>query len=327
MGMLRGVVAVGVLAALSGCGFYNDFKTSNAVQEYKETCFGNYTNECASKLVDTNIIMFELARRNITREKDALVKAFGENGYERFATDANKAIDGLIKRQENMRPGWFAQWFLGEGQPFNNTGNQLFTAADMEELKGALVERAVAARKAAAAGPHSATVAALMGQEVQEQAPQAPEVPAPAAPVAPVAAVEPVGSLTSALDAAVDREIANGVAEDGGAENKEGRKVLFADLNGDGTNDAVVLYVIEGQGGGNGYYQSLATFYSRADGWDYRGKLVVGSGVVGIQLAGPKTFSLKVLTVGPDDANCCPSLESTEKYTWDGSTFVQTPNS
>lgn len=324
MEMLRGVVAVGFITAVSGCGAYNDFKTSNAIQEYRETCFGNYTNECASKLVDINIIMFELARSNISREKEGLVNALGQTGYERFATDANKVIDSLIERQENMRPGWFARWFLGEGQPFNNTGNQLFTAADMKALKGVLVERAVAARKAGAAGPHSATGAALMGQEVQEETPQTPTVPAPAAQVA---AVEPAEALTPALEAAVDRVIANDVAEDGGAENKDGREVLFADLNGDGTNDAVVLYTIEGQGGGNGYYQSLATFYGHADGWDYRGKLVVGSGVVDIQLAGPKTFGLKVLTVGPDDADCCPSVENTQKYIWDGSTFVQTPNS
>lgn len=324
MGMLRGAMAAGVLATLSGCGAYNDFQANNAVQDYRQNCTGNYTNECESKLVDTNIIMLELARSNIDREKDTLLEAVGKDGYERFAKAANEVIDDLIDRQEQKRPGLFARWFLGEGQPFKDTRNQLFLESDMKDLRTAVLKRISAGNTAAPARtpteePLTPTAAFLLGKDVQP-APQSVEATA-----ATVAAVQPASAQPSLLEAAVDYEIANEIAKDGGDEFKDARQILLADLNGDGTNDAVVLYTIEGQGGGNGYFQSLATFYARPDGWDYRGKIVVGQGVQNVALLGSQTLALKVLTVGPDDADCCPSVESIQKYTWDGATFVQSP--
>ncbi|MGS0542463.1 hypothetical protein ACU8WE_06935 [Pseudomonas parakoreensis] len=116
MGMFRGVVAVGVLVSMSGCGAYNDFKANNAVQEYRQACLGNYTNECESKLVDTNIVMLELARSNIDREKDSIVQVVGKDGFERFSKTANELIDHLVDQQENKRPGFFCAMVPG-GSP------------------------------------------------------------------------------------------------------------------------------------------------------------------------------------------------------------------
>jgi hypothetical protein len=321
MGMLRGVMAVGVLATLSGCGAYNDFKANNAVQDYRQNCTGTYTNECESKLVDTNIVMLELARSNLEREKDTLVKTVGKDGYERFAKAANEVIDDLIDRQEQKRPGMFARWVLGEAQPFQNTRNQLFLESDMKELITAVVKRVSETNPVAQARTKieeslTPTAAILLGKEVQPVEASAPVV----------AAVQAPGAQSSVLEAAVDREIANEIAKDGGDEFKDARQILITDLNGDGTNDAVVLYTIEGQGGGNGYFQSLATFYASPGGWVHRGKVVVGQGVQNIEVIGPQTLSLKVLTVGPDDADCCPSVESIQKLTWNGSTFLQSPS-
>lgn len=106
MGMFRGVVAAGVLVSMSGCGAYNDFQANNAVQEYRQACLGNYTNECESKLVDTNIVMLELARSNIEREKDSIVQVVGKDGFDRFSKTANELIDHLVDQQENKRPGF-----------------------------------------------------------------------------------------------------------------------------------------------------------------------------------------------------------------------------
>jgi hypothetical protein len=326
MGMLRGFVAFGVLATLSGCGAYNDFKASSAYQDYRQNCTGNYTNECESKLVDTNIVMLELARSNLSRDKDALVKSVGKDGYERFAKAANEVIDDLVNRQEQKRPGIFARWVLGEAQPFNNTRNQLFLESDMKELITAVLKRVsetnrVAQASAPAVEPLSPTAAILLGKEVQQATPQPVEVSAP-----PVAAVQVPGPQGSVLEAAVDREIANEISKDGGDEFKDNRQIFLTDLNGDGTNDAVVLYTIEGQGGGNGYFQSLATFYASSGGWVHRAKVVVGQGVQSVEVIGPQTLRLTVLTVGPDDANCCPTVESIQKFTWNGSTFLQSPS-
>lgn len=339
MGKIRGVAAVGALVALAGCGAYNDFQANNAVQKYRESCFGTYTNECESKLVDTNIIMLELARSNIDREKDTLVSSVGKDGFARFSKAANEVIDGLIEEQEKKRPGIFARWVLAEGQPFRNTRNMLFDISDMQELRAAVLKK-VSAENHVSSGapakpvePMSETAAILLGKEI----PQKPN-PVQAAPVTPSApaaqpASEPVVTTAQAkvvappaLVAAADSMITNEIAQDGGDEYKDGRQVIFADLNNDGIQDAVVLYTIEGKGGGNGYFQTLAAFIGSSAGWGYSGKAVVGNGVQDIQVVGSQILSLKVLSVGPDDADCCPTVESTENYKWDGSTFIRTPN-
>lgn len=331
MGMFRGVVAAGVLVSMSGCGAYNDFQANNAVQEYRQACLGNYTNECESKLVDTNIVMLELARSNIEREKDSIVQVVGKDGFDRFSKTANELIDHLVDQQENKRPGFFARWFLGEGQPFGNTRNQLFDISDMQELRAAVLQKISAGIQASKASakpnePMTETEAILLGKV--PQAPTPAQVTPTARPAEPAAqAVESTvqALVPSDLAASADRMIASEIARDGGDEYKEGRQVKFADLNNDGIKDAVVLYTIEGQGGGNGYFQTLAAFIGDSAGWDFRGKAVVGNGVQDIQVVDPQTVRLTVLSVGPEDADCCPSVQSIENYKWDGTTFLQAP--
>ncbi|WP_426160354.1 hypothetical protein [Pseudomonas sp. TSRC2-2] len=333
MGMFRGVVTVGVLVSLSGCGAYTDFKASNAVQEYRQTCFGNYTNECESKLVDTNIVLLEIARSGIDRQKESIIKIGGKDGFELFSKIANEQIDDLIEQQENKRPGFFARWVLGEGQPFTNTHNLLLDISDMQELHAAVLKKVSASIQAKKASvkpeePMSETAAILLGKtppaptQVQA-APSAPTTPPVTQAVEPVAQAKAV--VPSDLAASADRMIANEIAQDGGDEYKDARQVIFADLNNDGIQDAVLLYTIEGQGGGNGYFQSLAAFIGGSAGWDFRGKAVVGNGVQDIQVIDSQTLKLTVLSVGPDDADCCPSVQSTENYKWDGTTFLQAP--
>jgi len=327
MGMLRGVIAFAVLATLSGCGAYDDFKANNAYQDYRLNCTGTFTNECESKLVDTNIVMLELARSNLERQKDTLVRSVGKDGYDLFAKAANDVIDDLIDRQQKMRPGIFARWFLGEAQPFKASRNDLFLESDMQGLIAAVLKRVTesnlaAQSRAKTAEPLSPTAAFLLGKEVQQPTPVPVETSVPNVPAAQPEAAQP-----PSLEAAVDREITNELAKDGGDEFKDARQILLTDLNGDGNNDAVVLYTIEGQGGGNGYFQSLATFYASPGGWVPRGKAVVGQGIQNVEVIGPQTLSLKFLTVGPDDADCCPSVESIQKFTWNGSTFIQSPSS
>lgn len=326
MGMLRGLMTVAAIAALSGCGFYNDFKANSAVQDYRLNCTGNFTNDCESMLVDTNIVMLELARSNLARQKEPLLKSFGQDGYERIVKAGNEVIDDLIDRQEKKRPGIFVRWFLGDAQPFGDTRNHLFLESDMIELKNVIVKRAIASMPAPAAHPAaneplSPTAAILLGK-----VPSTPPQPAQAT-VAPTVPAQPVLAQSSALDAAVDEVVAKQLAQGGGDEHRKDREILLADLNGDGTNDAVVLYTIEGQGGGNGYFQSLATFYAEPNGWTYRGTIIVGQGVQSLTQVNSTTLALKVLSVGPDDANCCPTMENIHNYTWDGNTFIQDPNS
>lgn len=63
------------------------------------------------------------------------------------------------------------------------------------------------------------------------------------------------------LEKAIDRHIEK-VREDA-EEVKEQRKIIYGDVNGDGTKDAVVQYLLEGAGGGNSWGQSIAVFLNR----------------------------------------------------------------
>jgi hypothetical protein len=47
------------------------------------------------------------------------------------------------------------------------------------------------------------------------------------------------------------------------SENKESRKIVLGDVDGDGKKDAVVLYTLEGFGGGNSWRQNLVVFLSK----------------------------------------------------------------
>ena len=46
-------------------------------------------------------------------------------------------------------------------------------------------------------------------------------------------------------------------------EYQEARKIVYGDVDGDGTKDAVVQYTLEGFGGGNSWGQSLAVFLNK----------------------------------------------------------------
>jgi hypothetical protein len=109
-------MTVAAIVVLSGCGFFHDFNTSNAVQDYRLNCTGSFTNDCES---------------NLDRQKKILTKSVGHDGYERIVNAGNEVIDDLIDRHEKMRPGIFARWFLGDAQPFSDARNQLFLESDM----------------------------------------------------------------------------------------------------------------------------------------------------------------------------------------------------
>ncbi|WP_147453739.1 hypothetical protein [Pseudomonas prosekii] len=296
-------MAAAAVTLLAGCGAYNEFKLNNAVQEYKQNCFGTYTNECESMLVDTNIITLEFMKTQMSRQKDEMVKSFGDEGYALYMDVSEQVLNRAIKQQEDMRPGWFARWFLGEGQPLSESRNLLLGYEDLQQIRQAIVGKFVAEAKAKGMTPKVAA---------------APAAPAPVAPP-PVAVQPPVAAPTSgALDTAVTNAISAATREDGGEEYAQGRQILRADLNGDGQDDALVIYTIEGQGGGNGSFSTLGIFYSNNGAFDFKDSTVVSGAVTALRMLDGNTIGVGSLEVGPDDARCCPTLESEQKYRWDG---------
>ncbi|MDV3467792.1 hypothetical protein RZA67_03475 [Stenotrophomonas sp. C3(2023)] len=117
--------------------------------------------------------------------------------------------------------------------------------------------------------------------------------------------------------AAVEAVIAAAVAEsDGAQEYRDVRQQFIGDLTGDGAPDAVVLYVLEGEGGGNGSVTFMTALVRTAGRLEAAATRVVagnGESVTEARLA-DGIMQLTVMRQGPDDASCCPSLEVQEHY-------------
>jgi len=67
----------------------------------------------------------------------------------------------------------------------------------------------------------------------------------------------------------------NKVREDA-SEVKESRQIVYGDVDGDGTKDAVVQYTLEGAGGGNSWGQSLVVFLYKKGVYKASGDETVG---------------------------------------------------
>ena len=67
----------------------------------------------------------------------------------------------------------------------------------------------------------------------------------------------------------------NKVSEDA-SEYKEARKIIYGDVDGDGTKDAVVQYTLEGAGGGNSWGQNLVVFLNKKGVYKLAADEVVG---------------------------------------------------
>ncbi len=59
-------------------------------------------------------------------------------------------------------------------------------------------------------------------------------------------------------------------------EYKKNRKIVFGDVDGDGTKDAVVQYTLEGAGGGNSWGQQIAVFLNKKGAYQMAAEEVVG---------------------------------------------------
>jgi hypothetical protein len=91
--------------------------------------------------------------------------------------------------------------------------------------------------------------------------------------------VEFAGSLssqTSAAEKAINAHILKEAKSQGAVEYREARKVLFGDVDGDGDEDAVAQYTIEGMGGGNSFAQMLAIFTNQKGVYSFVTQEVVG---------------------------------------------------
>ncbi len=111
-------------------------------------------------------------------------------------------------------------------------------------------------------------------------------------------------------------------AQDGGSEYGDARTSIEGDLNGDGTADVAVLYSLEGAGGGNGSVGYLAAFV-RTGGQLKLADTATLSGAAQSLGLRDGAAHVELLSPGPDDPACCPSVEEDAMYVLRGSQWLQ----
>src|SRR5262245_18940452 len=87
---------------------------------------------------------------------------------------------------------------------------------------------------------------------------------------------ESISSTASAAEKVINAHIRKEAKSQGAAEYREARKVIFGDVDGDGDDDAVAQYTIEGMGGGNSFAQMLAIFTNQKGVYSFATEEVVG---------------------------------------------------
>jgi hypothetical protein len=87
---------------------------------------------------------------------------------------------------------------------------------------------------------------------------------------------ESISAPTLEAEKVINAHIRKEAKSQGAAELRERRKVLFGDVDGDGDEDAVAYYMIEGMGGGNTFAQMLAIFTNQEGVYRFTTEEVVG---------------------------------------------------
>jgi hypothetical protein len=117
--------------------------------------------------------------------------------------------------------------------------------------------------------------------------------------------------------AVIDRFIAQQAKKADAEEYQEARKVLRGDVNGDKKTDLVVLYSLEGFGGGNNYIQYLAIFLGNGKTFRYATNEPVGGKLrrdIDLKSITGSTINLNTKEYRKNDAACCPSKSGKTRY-------------
>lgn len=326
---LRLVVVMAGMLSLFGCDAVTDVKLAMARQELRQECFGNFTNTCVSKTIDFNIEVLESVPLIGPEDKKGLIALFGDKGWGLYEEAEEEVKDKVIEVLKSKRPGLFSRWFLGDAQPFDGKGVIEFTPSDLQEIR-AQVERVYIDKVKAAGLKPNKEEAAKYSVDSKEASNPSSSLPLPN----PVVSAQPnrqessrpgFASYSYTLDGAIQTLIKQETSVDGGSEYQDGRRIVQVDLNGDGEEDAIVLISIEGKGGSNSSYQTLAAFYHGSEGWSLQEKMIVSGAATEVQVESQNVVTLKVLNFSENDPMCCPSVISYVKYLWTGKGFTEQP--
>jgi Tol biopolymer transport system component len=102
-----------------------------------------------------------------------------------------------------------------------------------------------------------------------------------------------------------------------------GERIMLADLNGDGSVDAVVTLIV--QSGGSGTFQFLAAVLNDNGSPKHIASVSLGDRIQVQELSFQAgEIQVKMLAHGAKDAVCCPTLAVTRRYKLDGAKLVAT---
>ncbi|MBF8765820.1 MULTISPECIES: hypothetical protein [Pseudomonas] len=346
----RILVSSAVVTMLAGCGqAANDVRLSLALNELRQNCFGNDTYSCRSQTIDFNQKALELTDFKNDVAKENITKLFGDEGWSLYKDVADEFVDAGIDALEDMRPNIFARIFFGDSQPMSPKGFVMtFNPEDMGRALGEIQkEFSVRAKKVGLkpddqalrsyqmiadavngkGSPSSVEPEPNAGADTLAAGPAEPQLNNPiATPPAVVMAQSTVAAQSFPdLTGAINAYIA-GLDTDGGVEYPEGRQIIQVDLNGDGELDAAVLYTIEGSGGSQSAYHTLAAFYHAPEGWQAQGGDAAISGAVReARDVGSRTIFIDALVQGDDDPRCCPTQPYAQRFQWSGEKFIELP--
>jgi len=118
-------------------------------------------------------------------------------------------------------------------------------------------------------------------------------------------------------DAIIDSYISRQAEKQDCVEYQEARKILRGDINGDGKADVVVIYTLEGCGGGINWARILAVFLRKGQNVQFGAETAAGAkGVRAVDLESISGGKINLETMGyrANDPACCPSRKGKTKY-------------
>ncbi len=131
--------------------------------------------------------------------------------------------------------------------------------------------------------------------------------------------------------AIIDRYISRQEKRCGGekTEYTAGLPTVYGDVNGDGKSDVVVLYFVEGCGGGMNWAQGLVVFLRKGKSIQFAAE--ANAGAKGIRASELKSISggsinLDTMSYRPDDGACCPSGPGKTKYVFSNGKLREVKN-
>jgi hypothetical protein len=133
------------------------------------------------------------------------------------------------------------------------------------------------------------------------------------------------------LDHQVDNVVVRTKGADKSAvEYRKARTIHFVDVDGDGVQDAIVFFTIEGMAGGNNYEQYLTILKGQPSGFLLLDTALIGGGSMGGASYEPPAIKERRITIqrteyADEDSRCCPSIKSNITLVLQGSKLVEVP--